>query len=432
MALALNRRRDARRVLRKDRCDSVRAVGRSLPAYLVLPALLGWSGCLLFTDPINKAPEVDIVNPGVEIVRGEEVPFWVTGSDDRDSFTSLRIEWAEFDAVLEGCGWITNAEWETAKVTERDSNAPYDFTAKTSATVCLCVRATDHDGARSQDCERIVPVTKKPEAYLADASGALSGQARPLCSIIHLSAEDSWFPEADQIEFNWTMSYTGTDPLGPGIQLVECAGIAVDKAPQHRCFYAAAPGTYTVTMSIKDQPAGSTEATLTSDAVEFTIPVNVDMPPSLQRTEPEIFAQGIVLDTTSGLGAPYPSRTFKVLSVADDCEPYPVPENSGKRPTQFLWSIYDYDATRTTKTWVYQANTTNSLTISRAMFPNAIMGDEIKVRVEVRDSNVVKHLVPGVGACSSDDIDICCGATACTGADSDIIRWTTWTVYFGP
>jgi len=403
-----------------------------LPAFLVLPALLGGSGCLLFTDPINKAPEVEIVTPGVEIVRGEKVPFWVTGGDDRDSFASLRIEWAEFPSQLEGCGWITKAEWETVKVTERDSSAPYELEVKTSATLCLCVRATDHDGARSQACERIEPVTKAPEAYLEDASGAQSGQARPLCSVFHLSAERSWFPEADQIEFNWSMNYTGTDPLGPGTQLVECAGIPTDKAPRHRCFYAAAPGVYTVTMSIEDQPAGVTGDPLASDPVEFEIPVNIDMPPSLQRTDPEIFAQGIMLDTTSGLGAPYPTRTFKVLSVADDCEPYPVPDNSGKKPTQFLWSIYDYDATRTTKIWVYQANTTDSFTISQAMFPNATKGDEIKVRVEVRDSNVVKHLVPGVGACSSDDIDICCGASGCTGADTDIIRWTTWTVYFGP
>jgi hypothetical protein len=181
-----------------------------------------------------------------------------------------------------------------------------------------------------------------------------------------------------------------------------------------------------VTLSIIDTvvSSGSDASTITkSEPTSFIVPVNEDTPPCLQRTDPDMYAQRILLARSSDQ-----SRTFSVLSVADDCEPYPLPAGSPNKPAQFVWSVYD--STQASPSWTYQTNTSDSFTVSQAMFPNARPGDTIDVRVEVRDTKVQKNY-PLVQACSSDTVDICCGSSACSGIN-DCIRWTTWTVQFQP
>jgi hypothetical protein len=409
-------------------------VGRSLQAYLALLAPLGLSGCLLFTDPINKAPTVKIAGP--DQVTPNIAASYTVEVTDEDSPASLVIEWAEFGSVNKGCDWITLASWATLADKDKHrlaSTAPYSFTAQARGIACLCVRATDSDGASTQKCKPITAVNVDPVAVITDVSGDPSGQSRPLCSQIELSAEKSKFPADDQLQFNWSMQYSGTDSKGVTTQLARCDGVAATATlpDQHQCFYAAGPGTYNVTLSITDTPpaGGSTTDVLTSLPVTFSIPVAADTPPCLQRTDPDVHAQRILLSRSTDLGSTYQSRTFKVLSVADDCEPYPVPAGSGKQQTQFVWSVYD--ATQATPSWVYQTDTSDSFTVSQALFPNALPGDTIKLRVEVRDAAVEKLYLNGVSACPSDQTDICCGSSGCTGTN-DCIRWTTWTVQFQP
>lgn len=376
---------------------------------------------------------VSINSPSTQITSGETAYFTATVSDDRDSSAQLVIEWAEFEHQNGGCDWVDREAWGSPQYEKvrLASDTPYEFTAKSANVQCLCVRATDHDGASSQACQRIAPVYVAPTAVITDASGAVSGAPRALCSQIHLSAENSVYPEDDQIEFKWTIDYSGTDSNGTATQLAKCEDIPAVPEAQHRCFYAAAPGSYTVTLTITDATAaGNGSAEAISQPVAFSIPVNVDAPPCLQRTDPEVYAQRILLATCSDPGSTCESRTFKVLSATDDCEPYPVPAGSAKQATQFVWSVYD--AERTPPAWVYQADTTNSFTVSHAMFPGALRGDEIKVRVEVRDAAVQQSYLSGFRACASEETDICCGANACAGSDKDCIRWTTWTVQFQP
>ena len=433
MGLAVSRDRDAGRSWQPGSCGSVPPVGRSLQAYLALLAPLGLSGCLLFTDPINKAPTVKIVGPD-QVIPGIEDSYTAEVTDE-DSPASLVIEWAEFPSTNEGCDSITLASWATLADTEKHrlaSTAPYSFTADARGIACLCVRATDSYGASTQKCKPITAVNVDPVAVITDVSGEASGQTRPLCSQIELSAEKSRFPADDQLQFNWSMHYSGTDSKGMTTQLAECPGIVAKLKDQHRCFYAAGPGTYTVTLSITDTPPdGSAADVLTSLPVTFIIPVAADTPPCLQRTDPEVHSQLVFLSGSGNLGTTYQSRTFKVLSVADDCEPYPVPAGSGKQQTQFVWSVYD--ATQATPSWVYQTNTSDSFTVSQALFPNTLPGDTVKLRVEVRDTPVKNLYLDGISACLTDQTgpDICCGSNGCTGTN-DCIRWTTWTVRFQP
>jgi len=404
-------------------------VGRSPRACLAFTAALGLSGCLLFTDPINKAPVVTIVQVTDPVFRGSPAEFTASVTDDKDSQASLSLEWAEFDSQLPNCKWVTPDTWALHyKSTNQDSFGPYEFTADSSAKVCVCARTTDHNGATGIGCSNaITPTNSKPVATIVDVSGVASGQPRPLCSQVHLSAENPNLPTGDQLQFNWTLQYTGSDSRGKSVQLSSCAGVVAAKDAQHRCFNAAGPGDYAVTLLITDSTTS-----LTSDLANFDVPVSVDTPPCLQRTDPDVYAQRILLSRSADLGGTYQSRTFRVLSVADDCEPYPLPAGSTGTPSQFVWSVLDN--TQASPAWTYQTNTSDSFTVSQSLFPNVRPGDTIELRVEVRDTVVQQKLKVSGGlsqACTS-DIDICCGGVACGTTNDLCVRWTTWTVQFQP
>jgi hypothetical protein len=409
-------------------------VGRSIRAYLAftaaLGAALGLSGCLLFTDPINKAPTVTINDHSDPVDFGIPTAFTAKVTDDEDTPSSLLLEWAEFPLPVAGCKSITPAAWSLAKKTSflMDSAAPYMLTADSVTPLCLCARTTDHNGATGIGCTPN-PITPAPVATIVDLSGAPSGPPqRPLCSQVHLYADDSGFASGDQLQFTWTLSYAGTDPAGKSIQLAPCTGVAKAIADQHQCFYAGSPGTYTVTLSITETASGPPSSSATSNTDTFSIPVDVDKPPCIERTDPDVYAKRILLSRSTDLGGSYQSRTFKVLNVADDCEPYPLPAGSTHSPTQFVWSVLD--STQASPTWTYQTNTSDSFTVSQAMFPNARAGDTLELRVEARDTPVQKLYQAGGQVCSQ-DLDICCGSTAC-GTPNDCVRWTTWTVQFQP
>jgi hypothetical protein len=404
-------------------------VGRSPRAYLAFFATLGLSGCLLFTDPINKAPVVIIDPHSDPVILDKPTQFTATVTDDKDSPASFMLEWAEFNNQLK-CDWITPATWVSSdKSTSLDYSQPYPFKATSMASVCLCARATDHNGATDLKCVLITPANPTPVANIKDVTyGDPSGPPnRPLCSLMHLSAEDSTFTPGDTPadQFQWGIAYTGSDSSLKQVQFATCAGIDASKAylPYlHRCFYAGSPGTYAVTLSITDSfvQNGAT-ISAPSNLATFEIPVDVDTPACLQRTDPEVGSRLILL------GGTYLSRTISVLGVKDDCQPYPpIPSP----PLQFFWSVLD---TQASPSWTYQAGNSDTFTLSVSMFPNARPGDTIKLRVEVRDTSV-QTLYSYGGQTLPLDMDTCCGSYPCgtCSPTNNCIRWTTWTVQFQP
>jgi len=395
--------------------------------------VLGLSGCLLFTDSINKAPHVKIDEHGDPVIRGTLTAFTATVTDE-DSQASLLVYWAEFKSkTQQGCTWVTPAAWEAHDTTAvLHVDVPYPFTAQSLDEVCLCARVTDHNGAAGQDCRDINPVPSTPVATIVDVSGDPSEKRRPLCSQIHLSAENSIFWPTDKIQFNWTIRYDGSDPSAKSVQLTDCAGMA--RVNTDQCFYAGSPGTYTVTLGLKATAlVNGSSTSVDSNTDTFVIPVNEDTPPCIQRTDPSAYAQRILLSSGTAQGTAYQSRTFSVLNVKDDCESYPLPAGSTNSPTQFVWSVLD--STQASPTWTYQANTSNSFTVSQTQFSNARPGDTIGLRVEVRDTAVQKLYQSGARVCSinppSESPALCCSGGTC-GTPSDCVRWTTWTVEFLP
>jgi hypothetical protein len=401
-------------------------VGRSFPACLAVSALVGLSGCLLFTDPINEAPVVRIQAPDGDIRRGDTTYFTIAELKDEDNLTD--VEWATIRAKNEGCSGITYADWLGVLDTKTlERNAPYDHRFDSLAVMCVCARATDSHGAVGYaPCVRVAPQNVPPEAIITDVEGKSSGETRPLCSDIHLSAATSKFPRDktyDTVDFNWTLVYSGPDPNGASVHLGECTtGVAQDVGDQHRCFYAAVPGTYTVSLSITDTPSAEVGgAPLTSPTVSFDVKVDVDKPAWLQRTAPDVLAQDVLLGANE-------RRTFAVSSVDDDCEPIPAP--AGKNESRLVWSLWDPTGPNPPQ-WVYLATSAKSLEVTQAWFHSPVLGGTAKIRVEVRDAVAEKlYKTPGYSPCL-EQVDICCEASGCTD-DPPHARWTTWTVHFQP
>lgn len=407
-------------------------MGRWCQPRFLLPfvAALGLSGCLLFSDPVNKAPTVSITSDSSVIYRGQDVVFTATVSDDHDPLLLIQLRWSTLAAKGGSCLGITAADWprDSSSVSADRTYAPSTLTTGT----CVCAQATDTHGASGYACYGpINPITPTPRAVITDESGLLSGASRPLCSQIRLSAESSVYPDGDPITLVWDLQSSSSDPLAKNVQLAKCDNV-VGNSDAHRCLYASVPGTFTVSLTIKD--SFDPKAPVGSDPVQFVVHVATDAPPCLRLSDPDVYAKLTFLSGSSGgngVTTTYQSRTFKALTVADDCEPYPMVSGSTGQ-TQFVWSVYDpTNASTGSPGWVLQADTSESFTISQAQFPNARPGDAIKVRLEVRDTAVQQIYRAGGSACSDKTLDICCGPNGCTGTN-DCVRWTTWTVQFQP
>jgi hypothetical protein len=184
-----------------------------LPCLLfAVTAVLGLSGCLLFTDPINRAPSVTIVAPSGSVYRGQPAGFWVTVSDDHDSLSTLQIRWAELPSQSQDCNWVTGSNWTNLAPdsTPSSADAPYEFVAKNLSPICLCAQAADRDHASTVACHLVNPVNPPPT--ITDLSGKRSGEWRDLCADVHLSAEDASYGTTNTLVFDWKMVYSGDFP----------------------------------------------------------------------------------------------------------------------------------------------------------------------------------------------------------------------------
>jgi hypothetical protein len=402
-------------------------VGRSHQVSLVFAATLGLSGCTWFENSVNKAPVVKISTDATTIYRNTRVTFVATVTDDHDSAPALRLRWLLFTPV--GDQQTCRPAWPSTQPPNVSDPLTYPFQPPTLETSCLCAQVFDTQGATGQDCYRIAPANVAPKVVITDDSGAQSNQERSLCSQIRLSA--GGYPAEDQIRFQWAIEYQGSTPSGRSVQLQPCEGVTASP-DAHRCFNTGARGTYTVTLRIEDTPPGTTAAT-PAQADPFVIPVRDDTPPCILRTEPEVYAQRILLSRGTDLGGSYQSRTFKALSVDDDCEPYPMVTGS-TGSTYFAWSVMDMTrpSDAGAASWVPQTDNTASFTVSQAQFPNARPGDAVKVRLEVRDTRVVSdYQDPSYSPCH-DLPDICRDSSSSSTGAKDCVRWTTWTVQFQP
>jgi hypothetical protein len=395
-------------------------------------AALGWSGCLLFTDPVNQAPVVTLSPELDKVPRGQATDFTAKVVDE-DGLAITTVRWAEFGVMQDGCAWISSASWTDRPVagpTEVARDAPFHFTPKNTSVTCLCAQASDGYGAAGQACRRLVVTTPPPRIVVTDLDGKPVNGMLPKCSQVQLSAAQSTGQPSDDLKFSWSLDYTGTDPNGKLVKLTDCPGRTPPTPGAYQCFYSAAPGEYVVTLVVTDvPPAGGGDTATASVALAFSIAD--DTPAWIQTAAPDIDAGWIVLARNAALGGQYQSRTFTVATVADDCEPFPPRRDAPTQPPPtFIWSVMD--GTQGKTTWEVRATgQQNSFVIDQDNFRGARPGDTIGLRVEVRDT-LAQQVYATQGLACPQSMDLCCGGSDPCPATNAQVRWTTWTVQFEP
>ena len=404
-------------------------MGRLQQALFTFIAALELSGCLLFTDPINKAPVVKSIAGPLSPFRGDTATYSADVSDDQDGPENIDLKWAQFQPDGNGsCLYATAPTvWISTTAKPASLDVPYIVAIQTLDVVCVCVQAIDHNGATTQFCDRVTPVNPKPVATLSDVSLPPGQTTHPLCSNVHVFGASPTSPAGDKLEFDWT----GRDPAGNDLQIARCPGSASDA---DQCFAASSPGQYTVSLTITDSTtaADGTVTTTTSDPSTLAVTVDVDRPACIQATTPDVNAQTILVSRNQ---PNQPPRILSVTNVADDCDSYPSPSSG----LQFVWSVFD--PTQPNPSWVPQTNpSAASFTISQDLFPNVRPGDTVQVRVEVRDRTTQACYLGQklAGPLCSQDTPTCytSEAAGCSSQDASdnptCVRWTTWNVQFQP
>ena len=396
----------------------------------LLALLVGWGlpGCLLVSEKINRAPSVVIGEPTMSITRIQPVILSATVHDDQDRAEDLLVSWVVVAASNGGCDQVTHENFSSDKTVVLSSFKTFSYQPVSLAPMCVCAQVSDHQGAKAHGCRLLKALNQPPEAVLKDSLGIASGIARPLYSHLKLTAAESKDPEGDPLQYEWKLTYSGADP-GVSATFTPCLGSAPPQAVvvpgKERCFDAKAPGIYQVQLRVADSVTdGGAPMTTWSDWTTFSVPVNPDTPPCIQRTSPETRAQRILLSRSLDLGGLYESRVFQVLSVADDGEPYPVGE--GMKAARMIW--YVQDTMQANPTWVRQTAEGPQFEVSQTRFPKAKPGDTVRIRLEVRDSLVDAKYTDWI--CPQTE-DYCCAPDSCSGTNA-CLRWTTWTVQFQP
>jgi hypothetical protein len=379
---------------------TVAAVTQVRAALVLASLLLGLEGCLLFTAPINEAPTLTIDAPMQPPYRGTPLVVSARVHDDTDAPDRLTVQWVE---AAQAC-----PRDQAADPPEGTPHAGLQVTLviKSFDPVCLFARAIDSEGAPSPwRHQQFMGMNRRPRA-LIDVSPAPGPTKRiPLFSRVVLSPAQSIDEDGDVLAYDWTI----TTLAGPDLVLTDCA----EGTPaQSRCFVPRDPaGRYRVRLVATElRPAGMKGEA--SDPVEQLLEINEDQPACLQLTDPPL-RQDLVLIRAGS------SRTFEVLSVSDDGEPYPGPGENGL--PNFWWTIPPLQPGQPAR----MAKAGAGFEIGESLFGNPRFGDQFNVRVEVRDKHFEEILDKTATAPCAEIEPTCVDKNGC-------VRWTTWRVQFFP
>jgi hypothetical protein len=358
-------------------------------------ALMG-TGCLLYTDPVNEAPTVKIVPPARQPTRSGTTLLSAVVQDDEDPP----------DQISAGLVWTQTPGPCGMPAGDPMTRVGRDFTVMPQlGEFCVRVVAQDSRGATRDDTLGMTISNNPPAPDLqATAARSPSGKVR-LYAKVELTAAGSTDPDEDPLTFpKW--SVTGPDLQPVPLVACEAAIVMTAKTDARRCFTAGQPGRYRAEVTADDGIAS-----VASKPVQLE--VDVDLPPCLKTTDPLVL-QPLVLVPSGG------KRTFEVLSVDDDGEPFPTPA-SALGPPIFVWSRAD-DGKAMVR---LGGNNAPSLPVSEGLFDVVRPGDQLRVRVEVRDRLREEQLQQRLAQppCP-EEMDVC-QVDGC-------LRWTTWKVQFFP
>ena len=381
-------------------------------------------GCLLFSDPINRAPTVSITcsqngaaipcspdqDPPPEFVRNKIV-FQAVASDPDQAADTLRFDWA----TDKNCSNAAAGLPAFPKV----GFTSFPFTPTDLIPGCVAVVVTDTQGASASAQQAFTVVDQAPTAKIEIVPGPglvlpEIGQPflLPLYAKATLTGKDSTDPDDNptQGDFFWNVRLGDTLISMPG-----CPD--PNKEPYLCTFTTATPGTYFVQLVVSDgvlkseptaqtiQVAGDQLPSIVLDLVQPTPPLSPDDPPlqllaSLDNT--------FTINRVDDDGDPYPS--------ADPATPYLTP------PAGFVWFIQTGSDVSSFKR-LTGANGP-SYTIHPGPFHPQ---DSIRLRVEYHDR--VTACQPDSPGC--DAAFRACDRSAAICYSPDLrAQWVTWAVVF--
>lgn len=303
---------------------------------------VGATGCLLYTDPINVAPTIEVSAPASLHV-GVEATFHAVTQDPDEDATALIVDWYR--------SGVSGAPSSSAPATA----CPRDLTQATSGpapsasgqsslqltptgldTFCVWAVVTDAYGAQGFAAREVRVENRAPRAVLQLVSGPPGpsgtsapaqtqrvggGFAVPLFTEVRVSSEGSEDPDLKEpVKPRWSVQREGRD-----VPWKACG--PTEPSDREICFLAESPGEHTVKLEVEDP-----HAALSAPEI-LRLTVKPDQPPCIpfdgSATEPQI---------ASPIREPARPTSFAVHRVIDDGDPLPPPAD---RPTRssFTWSF---------------------------------------------------------------------------------------------
>lgn len=384
----------------REGCDTVLSVAWNrrlrLGILLVAASTFTATGCLLYTDPINTAPMVDIVSPQT-FPRATPLTFQADARDDQPG--TLSYSWGLVrDACPDG-GQVPSRAGEISS----GFGPIFTVTLGDAGAYCVFVDVVDGHGAEAHDTTTFRVDDRPPTAVITRRPPGLTPSGPiALYSALRFSRDGSSDPDPDTLAFTWTLVRPGGNPEHPQPCATPADDVCFhpcDTTTDDVCFRAVVPGSYTLTLDVQDGAGMSAQEVL-------PLTVADDQAPCIVQTAPTFSTQGIVSDPAVALA-------FQVDGVDDDGDPFPSP-TTWQSEAWFAWS--------------YRVGTSGPFTriaqwdLASFSFPagNFQPGQILQVRVEANDRRPEQT---ELRACELSAID----ATTCeprVGCD----QWVTWTV----
>jgi hypothetical protein len=369
--------------------DTFQTVRGSLILRLFCLVLLApTAGCILYSDPINKPPEISIVQPE-RITRTAPAVFTATVNDPDQDRTTLRLGW--FEATGPCSPDLVEKLKSGVEAAERSIDEPsYNLEAKVHGSYCVAVQVTDRHGARAAAAVTVQTVNLAPTITLDASVAGMAATVRPLWSTVRVAARGAndgseLDPEGDNVTLQWGLMRPDETAVVP----MPCPDATIPEI----CFIADLSGDYTVSVTAMDIYGLAQKS-------ETKLTVAPDAPPCLGQLEPNLPLLLRAADATT---------TFAILNVTDDGDPFPRP-TARSSELRFTWSVQepgkafgrlaDYNAERFTLPGTYKT------------------GDRVQVRVEVED-RVIRNL--GASCLDSD---------ATCGVSPSCLQRYTWAVEY--
>lgn len=353
-------------------------------------------GCLLFTDHINRPPEVKLTGDTTVTLGLARARYHAEAKDPDQSAASLTYEWrrqvGECPATAEAGAAVPVVPGASKADFENDVDFPGAF--------CVWVVVRDDDKAFAFDKLK-TEVKHQPTVAVIDVIKPMptEGDRYPLFSSLRLSAAKSMDPDKGPLTFTWLVTRTG----GP-VNHLRCP----ESPETDICFDADQPGEIMVTLTAKN--ARGVEA-----VKERKLTIEPDAPPCIRLTHPEVLSR-LVRDAMSTDPS---DLTFEVKAVDDDGDPFPP---IAGRPSTLTF----------TATWWREGEDSNDPPGRRpailAQSPSVMFGpnyfrngDRAFVRMQVND-----RVTRDFTACARDKVDNC----ALRKEDPTCFQWVTWKIDF--